>query len=71
LLRVSGSDGWSAFGVVSNFLLFTLPMYCHSLGFSDCDSFNDSFEEDKSGRRCLFCSPADGNGVVVSVGAIV
>jgi hypothetical protein len=71
LLRVFGSDGWSAYSVVSNFLRFTLPMYCHSLRFADCDSFNDSFEEDKSGRRCLFCCPADGNGVVVSVGAIV
>ena len=71
LLLVSGSDGWSAFGVVSNFLRFTLPMYCHSLGFSDFDSSNGSFEEDKSGRQCLFCIPADGRGVVVAVVALI
>ena len=68
LLLVSGSDGSGAFGVVSNFLRFTLPICCHSLGFSECDSSNVSLE-DMSGRRCLFCIPADGKGVVVAVGA--
>jgi len=71
LLLVSGSDGWSAFVVVSNFLRFILPIYCHSLGFSDCYSSNDSFEEDKSGRLCLFCIPSDGKGVVFAMSAIV
>lgn len=71
LLLVSGSTGWDAFGVVCNFLRFVLPMYCHSLGFSGCDSSSDSLEEDKSGRRCLFCVPAIGKGVVVTVGDIV
>ena len=58
LLDVSGSDGWSSFGVVSNFLRFTCPIYCHSLGFFGCDSSDDSLEEDKAGRRCLCCIPA-------------
>ena len=57
--------------MVSNFLRFTLPICCHSLGFSECDSSNVSLEEDKSGRRCLFCIPAGGKGVVVAVGAVV
>ena len=51
LLLVSGSDGWSSFGVVRNFLCFMRPIYCHSLGFCGCDSSDDSLEEDKARRK--------------------
>jgi len=71
LLLVSGCDGWGALGVVINLLRFTLPMCCHSLDFSECGSSNASLEEDSSWWRCLFCIPADGEGVVFAVGAIV